>query len=332
MFTLLCVSLASCQAEAPLNTYKINGLSLEASRDSLLPIHINRIKAVNANAVSLMPFAFLRSTNEPELIFNADRQWFGERKEGIEHAISLLHQKNISVMMKPQIWIRGQFTGDLSFKSKGEWKEFETSYREFILLFTRIAAENDVEIMCMGTELFNFVKSRPEFWKKLISEVRKEFKGKLVYAENWDKVDLVSIWKDLDYIGVDAYFPINMEAAPDVEKIKKGWQIHKNMLANLSKDFNKPVLFTEYGYRSVDYALKEPWDSGRENYITNYGLQARALSVLYEEIWPEPWFAGGYLWKWHQDESAGGLENDRFTPQNKPAENVVKEYYRKFRN
>jgi len=32
------------------------------------------------------------------------------------------------------------------------------------------------------------------------------------------------------------------------------------------------------------------------------------------------------------DKTAGGLENNRFTPQNKPAENVVKKYYQKFRN
>ena len=104
------------------------------------------------------------------------------------------------------------------------------------------------------------------------------------------------------------------------------------MLESLSEEYRKQVIFTEYGYRSMDFALKEPWNSSREVSGLNHGLQARALQSLYEEFWDEDWFAGGFLWKWHQGENSGGIQNDRFTPQNKPAEKIVKEYYSKFRN
>ena len=196
----------------------------------------------------------------------------------------------------------------------------------------RISEKHHIEILCIGTELYNFVKERPEFWTELIKDIRKVYKGKLVYAENWDKVDQVDIWSHLDFIGVDAYFPLSKEISPNEEKIKEGWQKHKTMLEALSSEYDKPILFTEYGYRSMDFALREPWNSKREFSDTNYNLQARALKVIYEEFWTQNWFAGGFLWKWHQHEGSGGLENDRFTPQNKPAENTVKEYYKKFRN
>ncbi len=329
LFIMLC----SCQAEIPMNTKKINGISLVASRDSLSKEQVSKIVEINSNAVALMPFAFMRNISEPELFFNMKRQWFGERKEGIEQAISLLHKENIKVMIKPQIWLRnGEFTGDMNFNTEEEWQKFEGSYREYILLYAKIAQENNSEMLCIGTELYNFVNERPEFWKNLITEIRGFYKGHLVYAENWDKVDKVDIWQNLDYIGADAYFPLSDEAAPNEEKIRAGWKKYKQMLQELSGEYNKPVLFTEYGYRSVDYALRKPWNSERENFVTNHGLQSRALSVLYEEFWPENWFAGGFLWKWHQHETSGGLENDRFTPQNKPAEKVVREYYKKFRN
>lgn len=329
----LFLALCSCQAEIPMNARKINGLSLVASRDSLSAKQVERIVSINSNAVALMPYAFMRDTSEPELFFNMARQWFGERREGIEQAISLLHRNNIKVMIKPQIWLRnGEFTGDMIFETEEEWLKFEKSYREYILLYAKIASENNTEMFCIGTELFNFVNKRPEFWRELIAEIKSLYHGKLVYAENWDKVDKVDIWQDLDYIGADAYFPLSDEVAPAKDEIKEAWQKHKRMLKALSGEYNKPILFTEYGYRSVDYALKEPWNSGREDFVTNHGLQARALSALYEEFWTENWFAGGFLWKWHQHETSGGLENDRFTPQNKPAENVVREYYGKFRN
>ncbi|MDX1544619.1 MAG: glycoside hydrolase [Christiangramia sp.] len=323
----------SCQADIPFNAKKLNGLSLVASRDSLTKDHIEKILDINSNAVALMPFAFIRDTSEPELYFNLEKQWFGERVQGIEQAIKLLHEKNIKVMIKPHIWIRnGQFTGDLDFSSEADWKKFESSYREYILLYASIAAEHNVELFCIGTELFNFVNERPEFWKDLIAELRMIYNGKLVYAENWDKVDKTDIWEDLDYIGADAYFPLSEKISPNQEEIQEGWKQHKEMLKDLSSTHRIPVMFTEYGYRSVDFALKEPWNSEREISSINHNLQARALLVIYEEFWTENWFAGGFLWKWHQHEEAGGIENNRFTPQNKPAEKVVREYYRRFRN
>ncbi|MCM8570895.1 glycoside hydrolase [Gramella jeungdoensis] len=304
------VFLCSCQADLPLNSKKLNGLSLVASRDSLTQNHVAKIVDINSNAVALMPFAFMRDNNEPELYFNLERQWFGERVQGIEQAIELLHEKKLKVMLKPQIWIRnGQFTGDLNFKTENEWLAFENSYREYILLYASVASEYNVELFCIGTELFNFVNERPGFWKDLIAELRRTYKGKLVYAENWDKVDKTEIWKDLDYIGADAYFPLSEKISPTQEEIQKGWKQHKEMLKELSSTYRIPVMFTEYGYRSIDFALKEPWNSDRDISSVNHNIQAKALSVLYEEFWTENWFAGGFLWKWHQHEKAGGIEN-----------------------
>lgn len=332
IFAGILILLFSCQATT-VPQKKVNGISLVASRDSLQIKDVEPILNINANAVALMPYAFLRTEDMPELYFNREQQWYGERAEGIEQAVSILHKKGLSIMIKPQLWLRhGSFTGDLRFDSEEKWQNFEQQYRDYILLYTRIAAENDVEFMCLGTELYNFVKERKVFWRNLISEIRKIYSGKIVYAENWDKVDQIDLWMELDYIGVDAYFPISDKISPDENEIAAGWDKHARLLENLSGKFKKKVLFTEYGYRSTNFSLKEPWNSGRENKSKNHALQARALKVLYEEIWAENWFAGGFLWKWHEHEDSGGLENDRFTPQNKPAEKVVKEYYGRFRN
>lgn len=328
---MIMILMWSCEAEIP--SRKINGINLVASRDSLNPDNIGPIININTNSIGLMPYAFLRDREDPELIFNTERQWFGERPEGIEQAILLLKKKNLKLMIKPHIWLRnGDFTGDLKFSSGADWKKFEASYKNYLMLYAEISEKHNIEILCIGTELYNFIKERPEFWKSLIEDIRKVYKGKLVYAENWDKVDRVDIWEQTDFIGVDAYFPISEKNSPTQEEISNGWQKHKSMLENLSLKYNKPILFTEYGYRSMDYALKEPWNSSRDISNLNHNLQARALKVLYEEFWTQNWFGGGFLWKWHQHKKSGGLDNNRFTPQNKPAENTVKEYYRKFRN
>lgn len=320
----------SCEAQAPVK--KINGLSLVASRQEISNDHFQAVLNVNANAVAVMPFGFMESLESPDLKFNVDRQWWGERVEGAGKTIQLAKQNGLSVMLKPQIWIRrGDFTGHLKMNSEEDWKKFGENYKDFILLYAALAEKEKAEIFCIGTELNSFVEARPEFWNDLIAEVRKVYKGQLTYAENWDKIENVHFWEDLDYIGVDAYFPLNEGASPDLEEIKKGWKPVKTQLKKLSQENKKPILFTEYGYRNIDHSVRMPWDASRELTGNNDQNQSNALAGLYEEVWNEKWFAGGFLWKWFQDHSrAGGAEDNQFTPQNKPAEGVVKQYYGKF--
>lgn len=319
--------LASCQAQAP--PEKINGISLVASRDKITSHSITPILDVNANTVAVMPFAFLEGISSPDLRFNMERQWYGERREGARESIQLLQNAGLEVILKPQIWIRrGAFTGYINMSSEQEWMIFEQHYRDFIMLYVCLAEEEQISYFSIGTELHDFVAARPEFWIALIAEIRTVYNGKLTYAENWDKIEEVPFWKSLDFIGVDAYFPLTNGKSPSVAELRKAWAPHKKAMKNLSEIVDKPILFTEYGYRNIDFAAKEPWDSSREINSNNNQLQANALEALYAEFWFESWFSGGFLWKWHHDhELAGGLENNQFTPQNKPAETIVKTFY-----
>ena len=88
------------------------------------------------------------------------------------------------------------------------------------------------------------------------------------------------------------------------------------------------MLFTEYGYRSVDFSGKEPWKSYKSMNQVNLEAQTNTTQALFEMFWDEPWFSGGFLWKWHHNhEHVGGEEDSQFTPQNKPAEHIVREVY-----
>lgn len=309
--------------------YKMNGVSFVASRNPVGQDHIDPVVEVQANYASIMPFGFIRSLNNPEIIYNTERQWFGETYEGAAQYIDMLHKNNIKVMLKPQIWIwRGEFTGYLKMNSEEHWKELEVSYSKFILEYASLAQSTKVDVFCIGTELEQFIVHRPKFWEKLISDIKKVYKGKLTYAANWDEYKRVPFWDQLDFIGVDAYFPISESATPSISEAREGWQRWKEELQRVSDANNRNILFTEYGYRSVDFSGKEPWQTSRDEKNVNLDAQANLLTALYEEVWNESWFAGGYIWKWFIDhEMAGGEDNDRFTPQNKPAGMVVQYYY-----
>jgi len=49
---------------------------------------------------------------------------------------------------------------------------------------------------------------------------------------------------------------------------------------------------------------------------------------LIKALYPHDWFNGVYLWLWRTDTGAGGRTNDDYTPQNKPAAEVMKRLFK----
>lgn len=314
------------------NQSKINGISFVASKDSILQKDIQPIKALNANWVSVMPFGFLRQTDSPHFFYNNERQWFGERYDGVKQYIGMMHNNNIKVMLKPQIWIGGgAFTGFIDMKTKSDWEVFEKQYADMILLYAQLAEDTQTAMFCIGTELNNFVIKRQEFWQQLIKDVKATYSGELTYAENWDKIDKVPFWSHLDYIGVDAYFPISEEKTPNLDSVKMAWQPISENLKILSEKHSKPILFTEFGYRSIDYAGKQPWDSERLEGQVNERAQAVLLQGLMESVWDRNWFAGGFLWKWfHEPNKYADWQENRFSVHGKEGEAVIRDRYARY--
>jgi len=325
---ILCLLQFSCNSQV---IEKVNGISFVANKSKVTQGHIDKVLSVHANHAAVMPFGFIGDISSPQIVFNTDRQWYGETTEGGRQYIEMLHKNGVKVLLKPQIWIRrGEFTGTLKMETDADWKALEESYESFIMMYAELAQETKSEIFCIGTELEQFVKHRPEFWFELIGKIKKVYKGKLTYAANWDEYTSTPFWDELDYIGVDAYFPLSEEKTPSIVQLKEGWQIWKPTMKKLSAEKGKPILFTEFGYRSMDYTAKKPWLVDRNDEGVNLSAQVNATQAIFNEFWKEDWFAGGYIWKWFiWHDQVGGAEDNRFTPQNKPAEKTLKEWYQK---
>lgn len=313
-------------------TEKINGVSFVASREAISEAHVKPVVGINANYAAVMPFGFIRNLEHPEIVFNTERQWYGETRTGAKQYIEELRKQQIKIMLKPQIWVwRGEFTGFIEMPDEAHWKQLEDSYSDFILEYAELAQETQTEIFCIGTELEKFIENRPDYWDELIEKIKSIYKGKLTYAANWDEFKRTPFWGKLDYIGVDAYFPVSDSQTPTIEECRQGWLEHKAVIEEVSRKYNRSILFTEFGYRSVDYAGKEPWKADRDMNQVNLEAQSNTTKALFEEFWHEDWFSGGFIWKWyHNHERSGGENNARFTPQNKPVETVIRESFAKY--
>jgi ppGpp synthetase/RelA/SpoT-type nucleotidyltranferase len=323
---LYCLLQFSCSGEAQ---KKINGVSFVAAREEVGQEQVEEILKIHANSASVMPFGFIRDLSTPQIVFDSERQWFGETTKGAKQYIEMLKKNGIAVMVKPQIWVsRGAFTGTIIMATEAEWKELESEYEQFILAYAKLAQETKAPIFCIGTELEQFVANRPKYWSNLIKKIRKVYRGKLTYAANWDEYKRTPFWEQLDYIGIDAYFPLSEAKTPSVDELREAWRPWKEKIKLLSQTLNRPVLFTEFGYRSMDYTAKKPWLVDRTEERVNLEAQVNSKEAIFSEFWSEDWFAGGYVWKWFiHHERSGGASDNRFTPQNKPAQQTLAKHF-----
>ncbi len=312
---------------------KLNGISFVAPHKPIDSTHIDDARNIHADWVSLMPYAFV-GDNSPECRYvkmgeplDDHHQWWGERPEGVLTCIDLAKNRGMKIMLKPHIWMRrGNYTGDFVLESEKDWELFEKTYHEYLMLYAQIAADKEVEVFCIATEMETMVKERPQFFAGLISDIRKIYSGKLTYAENWDCYSDFPFWNQLDFIGVDAYFPLSEKQNPDLEALKKGWAKHLKGMNRMAGKYQKPILFTEYGYRSCDFSTQKPWETDY-SLPPNNDLQARAFESVFESVWQQPWFAGGFVWKWFPLKEKERESRDMFCFRDKPAEAIVSKYY-----
>lgn len=252
---------------------------------------------------------------------------------GLIQAIETAHDLGLKVMLKPHLdlWAdpahwRGQI-GD-EFTTQAEWDAWFASYQDFINYYADLAEANGVEQFCVGTELEGTV-AQEMAWREAITGtdgVRQHFSGDLVYAANWTYENTVGFWDALDMIGIDAYYTLTNKTDPTVEELKMGWTRPISFLRELSETWDKPIIFTEIGYRSVDGAAMHPWEYGT-NPAIDLQEQADAYQATFESVFDEDWFAGMFWWSWDTNPMQGGPCDNGFTPKGKPAEVVLREWY-----
>jgi len=253
--------------------------------------------------------------------------------ESVIHAIKQAHSLGMKVMIKPHLDIidtsDGSWRGEIGCSTEPDWQMWFEHYRDFVLHYAKICEENKVEIFCIGTELTSVSTIRENMWKEIvIKPVREVYSGPLTYAANWnEEYTHVKFWDALDYIGIDAYFPLSEKDKPTLKELKKGWEEWVTEMEEFQKKVNKPVIFPEVGYCAADWTAKTPWEELTGN--LNMKLQADCFEALLETFWTKDWFYGLYWWRWGTNKNFGGPNNRGYIFQNKPAQKIVEKWYKK---
>lgn len=209
-----------------------------------------------------------------------------------------------------------------------DWEGWFRRYTRFVVHFARIAEKHGVEVLIVGSELIK-TEVHTERWKKVIEEVRQNYRGALAYSANWDHYQPAKIgfWPQLDYVGMTSYYELAEKANPQREEVDANWRRIKKEILAFYNEVKKPIIFTEVGWCSQEGAAHEGWNYYAHQEATEKGQREQAL--LYEsfiETWASEPAIGGIIW-WEWDKSAGGPEDFNYTPRGKPAETVLRRWF-----
>jgi hypothetical protein len=133
-------------------------------------------------------------------------------------------------------------------RERCDWSAWFASYERFILHYARLAEANGFEAFAVGTELGG-TTSRTADWKRLIARVREVYPGKLTYCANWNgEPEAVGFWRDLDFIGIQAYYPLAGTDDPTKRRSPPRPPIASKLEALAARTGSRS--FTEVGFRS----------------------------------------------------------------------------------
>lgn len=290
---------------------------------------IHKLKTKGSNAVAIVPYTFMRNPARPTWLLVNHRAG-SENDESVIHSAFQSKKMGMKVVLKPQIWLGGgHWPGSIEMNNEEDWQQFFDNYYRWIRHYSLMAEIYEMESVCIGVEFVKATLAHPEEWKKIIKKIRGLYSGHLTYAANWgEEFEKITFWNELDYIGLNCYYPLNDKEEATKKELKTGFQKAIEKIEKVSEKYNKPLVFTEIGFRSINAPWKNPHSEG-DNQVFNEKHQALCYEVVFESIQGKPWCKGILWWKYPSYLEYQGRENRSFTPNHKLADEVVEKWFRK---
>ena len=162
-------------------------------------------------------------------------------------------------------------------------------------------------------------------WVELIENVRHVYKGELLYSFNWDtvhEIPSIEFVKSLDYVGIDAYFPLNLSDNASTEMLEEEWERQINQFKD---EFSqKNIVVTEAGIIPIKGVYRTPYVWSLPNGEFDPQAQVRYYEATYN-VW-KPMIQGIYWWTVTLGQDPAEIS---FSPLYSPTENVIKKHFLK---
>ena len=180
------------------------------------------------------------------------------------------------------------------------------------------------------------------YWKNLITALKVNFTGKVMYRKNWwttasrapeTTTDYEAslnnlLFNHVDVIAISAYFELNEDDETSVAQLEKDIKSTRiygreqnvyQQIKNFATLYNKPIFFGELGFPDRNKAGSAPWNP-EPTHIRNDRAQANLFEAYGNIFNREPWFLGTSIFQ------IGADENSPYTPMSE-AGRIIKDWF-----
>ncbi|GAB4412886.1 MAG: hypothetical protein OHK0039_19200 [Bacteroidia bacterium] len=293
---------------------------------------IAHLADLHTNSLAIVPYTGARETTVPTA-FPIWQRAGSENDASVVATIEMARAQGMSTLLKPQIWFRGGWPGDVNMQNDADWQAFFAHYRHWIQHYALLAEIYEADMFCVGVEFVQATRKHPEAWRTLIRDLRQLYRGPVTYAANWgEEIENLAFADELDFVGLNCYYPLAAgDSASDAELARNFGEVMTRM-RKLSRTFGKPFLLTEIGFRSISSPWQHPHAEAGDR-AANALHQARCYRVVLDELARQTeWCRGIYWWKWSSYLDHGQEDIREYTPYAKPAEQLLRQSYEQLRS
>jgi len=298
---------------------------------------VDYLHNVGANSVAIITSWYLKT---PTSMIVSSHPLSTPTDVSLEAIIDYARSLSMTVLLKPHLEVESPANTWRGTIQPTDWDAWFDSFTDFVLHYARIAAEHDVELFCVGTEMVTSTdtEEKRQHWADLVQQVRQVYAGDVIYsAHEFEVIGSSpipsSFWDNFDYAATTVYYPLSDATTPTVDGLFQAWQAYGDRLDAWQAEHEKPVVFGEIGYRSLDQCAKEPWAWGALSCtlsVYNGDCQANAYEAAFRYLSTKPWLKGVYWWQFEPQgasDNLGACQCNDYSPTCKPAGRVLAKRY-----
>ena len=266
----------------------------------------------------MIPYFFVENLHTSRLITSPSIA-----ETNINFAIQTALSNGLQPIIKPHIDV---LTGEPRYLIEPDnFRSWLFSYRDILYLYLDISRKNSLKYFVLGTELDKII-ANPAFME-LVVEIKQDYPEiKLIYSPSWDNFIHCDLFKEIDYIGVNAYFKLSDKTKPSISELMDGGKPYLDKIVKTSRKYSKKVIITEAGFINKIGTSLNPdiWNfEGKQS----EQIQANCYESLLIHLQNYPEIIGVYWWNWELN-GIGGSGNIDYTPRGKLAEDILEKYWR----
>ncbi len=230
--------------------------------------YLQIVKKIGLKSVDILYTCQVEDEKDPDIKCNTQDS---PRRSVLEKLIKDLKRKGLYVSLRAYVDLKNQ-------KWRALWRPepLEKGFanlKSFLIEMATMAKDLKIDQLYLGSEYELLThKGNHKYWSSIIDEVRKVYKGRLLYAANGNpnnreikEYQWVPFWPELDAIGINHYPEYKGELNYNLLL-----EHHTKVLSELksfTQFFNKPLVISEVGFPLANTGALTPykWEYSKDS-------------------------------------------------------------------